>query len=1650
MTRHMKRYLHIPAGILEQRFSLLLLLSIVCLLNLKSYSQAPFTTTWPLTSDQVYNTSGAGSGTVTGANQVMSGTLFIPVSNPYYGVTSGPAGDGQRCSPKQNDGNDGGWLNDGSAVEGRYEQFEVAPNTGYNMNVTNISFSLGNRSRSELKGNAYYYVAASSAGFTMATGTLLGTSLGASSTNSWNDYSYTTNINIAAGSKIFVRIYPYNTGSNTTGKYFCTRNVSISGTTTTPNITNIVFTTPATCITTQTSITWTGPAGFNSSTQTILAFLKAGSAVTAGTPTNALATYTANTVFGGGTVYQNDAAARCIYKGTGTDAAGNHSGLTITGLTAGTTYHLLVYVVTGTNSYGGGVVGNGTTLTALAEPAANLGSALSRTLQTTSSIPITWVAQTTGTDGYMIQASNTALPANPVDGVDLGTQADLSSGNGNAKVTPNTSTTYTFGTGLSAGTMYYFRLNTYTNNGTCINYRLTSARTIQIATQPNPVTSPSFSIDGVTGVGTVNWTAASGYNNTNHTTFVFVKSGSAVATSPYAANQIRNPAPGVYYTANSVFGSGTAYTFDAGAYCVYNGDATSCTVTGLTPGTTYHVLILTMMVTANTNIGIGSPQFIQASGATYSTSDYATTSTVYGGTYTWNAGNTTGNFATPANWTPVRNTPTSSDQLIFNTGENITPTGFTTQTIGTLTVTGNTILNMNTVSTTLTINSNNGAAPDLIINNGSTLNLSGGHTLTLNSGTTADISGTLNVNAFGTYIISSAGAINTVSGTLRNAGTLTTIANNIVVNNNGTFDHALDGGTLPVCVWNTGSTCRISGITSATNMSGHSQVFSRFVYDCALQGSQNFVLGVNTSILEAIESFTVNRTGTGSLQLTSSSGQRDYTVGNYYQFGGTVSITQATGAGGQRSLTVNNNFYASDSLGNTRFYIINDAVNAGAYGRLFVAKNVVMRKISSNTVTLEKVGPVTNFGELWFNGNTDQYAQFSTIAGNVDFYTAQTVAGQNVTLGSDATAYKFVLTQGTFNIAANTLTINNTVTYPSPGTGTIGGSASSNLTLGFAGTTGTLNFASGKRILKDFTQQAGNTVTLGTELAITAGATPGRDSLGLNAVLNTNDNLVLRSDNDGTARLAQVPVNGSGVAQATINGKVTVERYLPMVTAASARRWRLLTAPLKAGSSAPSINAAWQEGVENADRTTPWLSNPRSGYGTHITRSTTYVPGSGYDQGSTNNPSIYFYDKSVPSFWNAPATTSGVKITDNSGCYMLFARGDRSILVSNTGVAATPTTLAPKGELNLGRVTITAATAGDYQTVGNPYASQIKLDNVKFNDTLGISKTVYLWDPKALGSSNVGKFITCSGNGSSYIYTGHTSAYDTKPGVIEPSGAFMIRSNGGVIEFNESDKTTESTTIGIASRPGRQPGPIGRISTLYADMSVIKNGEPVLADGIAVSFNQHYRNSIDNLDAPKLSAFNTREDLGIKREGELLAIERRKEVTTEDTIFLTISKLIGTSYRFTFRPVDFDETMTAFIEDRFTKALSPIDLTAGASFDFNITADSASFAANRFHIIFKKLKTENVPVVKPGITVFPNPVENGWVNLQMGNMTTGVYHFKLLNQLGQTLQAGRIVHQEQTIAEKFELQKGIATGTYQLQITAAEKNTSTTITVIIR
>lgn len=504
-----------------------------------------------------------------------------------------------------------------------------------------------------------------------------------------------------------------------------------------------------------------------------------------------------------------------------------------------------------------------------------------------------------------------------------------------------------------------------------------------------------------------------------------------------------------------------------------------------------------------------------------------------------------------------------------------------------------------------------------------------------------------------------------------------------------------------------------------------------------------------------------------------------------------------------------------------------------------------------------------------------------------------------------------------------------------------------------------MKFTGGITTLKDLLLNTSATATLGDSLDITAGSAPGSVTVEGSSTLTTNDKLTLKSDASGTSRV--------GVSAGAITGKAIVERYLLMDLVSSSRRWHLLTVPFKKDGLAQTINESWQEGTTTGTRVAP--SNPHPGYGVLITKSPTDTKATdGFDQGSTSNPSIYALTPGTSSFV-VPSNLYTTKITDHDG-YMLFTRGDRSIVVSSTSVPATPTNLRAKGNLNVGPDVVKSVSTGR-NFVGNPYASAIKMDNVEINGTplksSGLS--YYYWDPKMTPSGTfVGKFITVADDAvpfPSYTVTPNTSGL--VDGTIESGMAINIISAGApnTITFHETDKINTSSNLGLASRPANRPTLTGLYklyTSLYSSQSV---DEYNLADGVVSTFYQSYNNAVDEKDALKLSSFNQKEDLCLVRDGKNLSIEKRLPVDINDTVFLRTKNMDNKRYQFRFDTQNFDPSISAFIEDTYTGTKQFINGAAGEKtiFDFTVNSNIAASAnPDRFRIVFLNVGAGPLPV----------------------------------------------------------------------------------------
>jgi hypothetical protein len=68
------------------------------------------------------------------------------------------------------------------------------------------------------------------------------------------------------------------------------------------------------------------------------------------------------------------------------------------------------------------------------------------------------------------------------------------------------------------------------------------------------------------------------------------------------------------------------------------------------------------------------------------------------------------------------------------------------------------------------------------------------------------------------------------------------------------------------------------------------------------------------------------------------------------------------------------------------------------------------------------------------------------------------------------------------------------------------------------------------------------------------------------------------------------------------------------------------------------------------------------------------------------------------------------------------------------------------------------------------------------------------------------------------------------------------------------------------------------------------------------------------------------------------------------------------------------------------------------------------------------------------IKIFPNPIQNGQMNIALDNMPAGEYHYSISNLLGLQVQSGSFIHQGGNATENIQFTKTLAKGTYHVEV----------------
>ena len=808
----------------------------------------------------------------------------------------------------------------------------------------------------------------------------------------------------------------------------------------------------------------------------------------------------------------------------------------------------------------------------------------------------------------------------------------------------------------------------------------------------------------------------------------------------------------------------------------------------------------------------------------------------------------------------------------------------------------------------------------------------------MNTGT----SGVTNLNLTGNLTISGNGQLmgTTTDGTLNgtvifNGFAPQTYSNTSTTYKNGRINFTAGNGTTASNLI-LGSSIDLLASPIANNMSTIRVTGSASI-NC---GTNNIISnGTGTAVFRLNSAATFITANTGGIEGTATNGTdgtiiddatkvvKVYDASANYVFNGATSTPFPAATTPMANLTINANVTLNRAIR------ANGTLNLTASTLTQANNNLRFAGLTSTTGNIYADKSST----LWISGGilsvgTLRFATGGNITGEL---TINRTTPTTVPLGSDLTIDRTPSTAFTGNfitgsatdvldINGNTLNINGITT----GSGTLSGSATSNLTLGNTSTTVIpVNFTSGKQLLKNLTLLNAASPTLGTPLDITGGAvinSEGTVSITGTSKLTSAGNLTIKSNGFGTARVAAGATSGG-----YIFGDVTVERFL-----GAKRAWRFLAAP----TVGQTIKQSWQENQAAG-------ANPGTGFGTIITSNIGGWAAAGFDFSSPSN-SLLTYNAATNVWAGASATNVAISTLVGNNSYMLFSRGDRSVLPS-MGTGATPTTVLTrtKGTLFQGNLPAVAVTAGKFAAIGNNYAAAIDFSLI---NKLNIDESFDVWDPQlgSLGAWVKFAFV----NGWKPLISGGTYDVNTANQRIESGQAFMVHNasaSSGSVTLLESSKINQSRLV---SRPAGITGATSQIfkSHLYN----ISGSNNNMIDANVVVFSDDYSNVIDGKDALKMSNFT--ENFGIQKGNQILVVEARKPFVESDTIFFNFNKVKRQSYKLEFISENFDNNVVGYLEDKFLDNTTVMQMNGKTTVDFSITTDPASAIADRFRVVFIK------------------------------------------------------------------------------------------------
>ena len=495
-------------------------------------------------------------------------------------------------------------------------------------------------------------------------------------------------------------------------------------------------------------------------------------------------------------------------------------------------------------------------------------------------------------------------------------------------------------------------------------------------------------------------------------------------------------------------------------------------------------------------------------------------------------------------------------------------------------------------------------------------------------------------------------------------------------------------------------------------------------------------------------------------------------------------------------------------------------------------------------------------------------------------------------------------------------------------------------------------------------------------------------NIAIEAVLQANGNI---TNNGSITFVSNATTTGQlDEFYGTISGNdITVERFIPGDAVNGVRAFRFLTSAV---TTSTSINANWQEGVNNTTTNFSNNQNPDPGFGIHITGSTTGA--NGFDATPSGNPSLFGFDNQYTNAnqaWYDVANTDVNTLTAGEP-YRVYVRGNRGIDVTdNSSTPTTPAVIRATGDLATGSQSSTLGSTQDhFNFIGNPYQAIVDINSVLANSTNLNTNQYYVWDPNM---NTQGAYVTVD------LSTGNpTPSASEANQFLQPGQAAFVTTlaNGASsVLFQESDKATSEAFIEVFRGANQATTSIINID-LQTQEAYANNGK--LADGVLLKFSSNASNMIEADDATKLG--NLDETLSVVNNNHYLSIESRALPQAGEEVPFYLNQYRHQAYVFRIHLNEVNG-VTAYLVDDYLGTQTEMINNQENVYSFNVDeAQPGSIDPERFSIAFAEENLGISNLTKNTFTIYPNPSNAGEFTLQLAQLNSNEVKLNIFNMLG--------------------------------------------------